>query len=337
MAVLYLVLITLVAAQGSKSSSNFTNIFTTLKIIFITTMVSLALSRFKYSYWNGVLEDPEKLDIDGVLQGASFCYFGFVPVELTSSFTKEAINPKRDVPRSVILVPGICLLIYFSVSFALTGIGVVQSSRTHDAETAVANCFDLAGLPWVTPYVYYAALIGITACALSLIKGQSLIFQSLSEDGFIIKAFSKLNPRTKTPAIGTWLQCIPIAFCAFCFDIPTIGRMSSVCSMFNYVHMNVIFICYRLRGGIETRLIDQTKRSDDGLIDPNLMEFEYESNLLNRRTSEYWPYLFVVLSTLNAYSLVTNQANEIIYLTSGAVVLCFIAIWYSVRQSEAEK
>lgn len=70
--------------------------------------------------------------------------------------------------------------------------------------------------------------------------------------------------------------------------------------------MNVIFICYRLRGGIETRLIDQTKRSDDGLIDPNLMEFEYESNLLNRRSTEFGPYFFAALSTLNAYSIVTN-------------------------------
>ena len=77
--------------------------------------------------------------------------------------------------------------------------------------------------------------------------------------------------------------------------------------MFNYVHMNVIFICYRLRGGIETRLIGQTKRSEDGLIDPNLVEFEYESNLLNRRSSEFGPYFFVVFSTLNAYSIVTKQ------------------------------
>ena len=93
--------------------------------------------------------------------------------------------------------------------------------------------------------------------------------------------------------------------------------------MFNYVHMNVIFISYRLRGGIETRLIGQDRRSEDGLIDPNLislslMAFEYESNLLVRRSSEYGPYFFVVFSTLNAYTLVTNQSASLIYMTGGA-------------------
>ena len=107
--------------------------------------------------------------------------------------------------------------------------------------------------------------------------------------------------------------------------------------MFNYVHMNVIFISYRLRGGIETRLIGQDRRSEDGLIDPNLMAFEYESNLLVRRSSEYGPYFFVVLSTLNAYTLVTNQAASLIYMSGGATFLNFLVIYYFIKKAEAEK
>ena len=118
-------LITLIATQGTKSSSNFNNIFTIIKCIFIAFMVGMALTKFDSKNFGGVLEDPEKLDYEGVIKGAAFCYYGFIPVELTSSFTKEAINPKRDIPRSIIIVPTICLFIYIMVSYSLTGIGIV--------------------------------------------------------------------------------------------------------------------------------------------------------------------------------------------------------------------
>lgn len=66
-AVCYLMLISLIATRGSKSSSNFNNIFTTLKIIFITFMVTMALTRFNKKNYDGVLQDPEKIDYEGVI------------------------------------------------------------------------------------------------------------------------------------------------------------------------------------------------------------------------------------------------------------------------------
>ena len=65
--VCYLMLITFIASLGSKSSSNFNNVFTITKTIFIIFMVCVALTKFDKKNFDGVLEDPGKLDYEGII------------------------------------------------------------------------------------------------------------------------------------------------------------------------------------------------------------------------------------------------------------------------------
>lgn len=68
--------------------------------------------------------------------------------------------------------------------------------------------------------------------------------------------------------------------------------------MFNYVHINAIFICYRLRGGIDTKYMD---RDEDGLVD--LSSVEEPNLLMTRKSEEAASYLFVFITLLSVCSL----------------------------------
>ena len=94
--------------------------------------------------------------------------------------TKETINPKRDIPKAMILTPLIVMFTYAGVAFGLTGIGIVQVSQKYFAVTAVAECFAFIGLGWMSEVIYIAAILGVTACALSCIVGQARIWQAIA-------------------------------------------------------------------------------------------------------------------------------------------------------------
>lgn len=58
-----------------------------------------------------------------------------------STMTKETINPKRDIPKSMILTPLIVMLTYAGVAVGLTGVNIVQVSQKFFSVTAVVDCF----------------------------------------------------------------------------------------------------------------------------------------------------------------------------------------------------
>ena len=55
--------------------------------------------------------------------------------------TKETINPKRDIPKSMILTPLIVMLTYAGVAVGLTGVNIVKVSQKFFSVTAVVDCF----------------------------------------------------------------------------------------------------------------------------------------------------------------------------------------------------
>jgi APA family basic amino acid/polyamine antiporter len=76
-------------------------------------------------------------------------YFGYTCFETSSTLTAEAINPLRDIPRAIIYTVIFCMILYAITATSMVGLGIVEASKNHDADTALAISFKLAGVSWM--------------------------------------------------------------------------------------------------------------------------------------------------------------------------------------------
>ena len=103
----------------------------------------------------------------GIMQAATLTYFGYTSFETSSTLTSEAINPLRDIPRAIIYTVVFCMIIYSVTATSVVGVGIVEASKNHDADTALALAFSLSGVTWMAQVIYFSALLGTTACTLA--------------------------------------------------------------------------------------------------------------------------------------------------------------------------
>lgn len=84
------------------------NIFTILKMLLIVFMIIAGLSRFNPSHVQVIVP----YGTQGLLRGATSCFFGFVGYDEVCCMASEAKNPNRDLPLAVLGTISIVTVFY---------------------------------------------------------------------------------------------------------------------------------------------------------------------------------------------------------------------------------
>ena len=170
--------------------------------------------------------------IQGVLKGVSGVFFAYIGFDAISTTAEECRNPRRDLPRAIILALVITTILYIAISLVLTGM-------THYSELAVgdplAYAFEKLHLTHFSGIIAFSAVIAMASVLLVFQVGQPRIWMSMSRDGLLPPAFSKIHPRHKTPWFATIVAGFLVAIPSLFMNLTEVTDLTSIGTLFAFV------------------------------------------------------------------------------------------------------
>ena len=234
-------ILSIVNFMGIKESSWTNTVFT---IIEAAGLILIIIIGFTISEPESVNYFESPTGFSGIVIAFVLIFFAFIGFEDIVNIAEEVRNPKKVIPRAIILAVMISGIIYVLVSLA-----VVRVINWEDLSSSAAPLADVAkrGLG-VQGHIIFSgiALFAITNTVLiTLVAGSRMIYGMAREKSFP-HILAKVHSKTKTP----WLAIIVIMLTAIGFsiigDIVIVANITvfAVIITFGAVNLSVIVLRY---------------------------------------------------------------------------------------------
>ena len=172
-------------------------------IIKVAVAVLVGCVGIWYASWNGFASDmsPKTFlpDLSGgnALGYLSIIIFNFMGFEVICTMADDMENPKRDIPRAVIMGGAAIAVIYLFAGF---GIGAAIPADQIDPDFGMVVAFEtMVGNGFLFKLVAVLFLITMFANMASWSFGVNSVAAYAAQTGNMPKAFGKLNPKTGMP------------------------------------------------------------------------------------------------------------------------------------------
>jgi basic amino acid/polyamine antiporter, APA family len=174
----------------------------------------------------------------GVLAGAGVVFFAFIGFDAVSTAAQEAINPKRDMPKGILISLAICTVLYILFSHVLTGLAPFPIFMKEGGEASVSyavNHYMPASYSWLSTFVTVSILFGFSSVILVMLLGQTRVFYTMAKDGLVPPVFAKLHSKYQTPYKSQWLFFVFVGLFAAFIPDSIVGNMTSIGTLFAFV------------------------------------------------------------------------------------------------------
>jgi amino acid transporter len=170
--------------------------------------------------------------VAGVLKGVSGVFFAYIGFDAISTTAEECRNPRRDLPRAIILALIITTVLYIMISLTLTGMVHYSDLGVGDP---LAYAFQKLHLTRLSGVIAISAVIAMASVLLVFQVGQPRIWMSMSRDGLLPRSFSKIHPRFKTPYFSTVIAGILVAVPSLFMNLTEVTDLTSIGTLFAFI------------------------------------------------------------------------------------------------------
>jgi len=228
-ALLITIAITYLVYIGIRETKNMNNVLVVLKLAVIAIVIGVGAFYVQVENWTPFAPNG----ISGVLKSVAAVCFAYIGFDSISTTAEECKNPQRDIPKAMMWALIICTVLYVLVTLVLTGI--VPSSQLTGIEDPLAFMFMKVNLPGVAGVVAASAVIALTSALLVYQLGQPRIWMTMSRDGLLPKAFSRIHPKYRTPSFSTIMTGVLVGVPALFANLEEVINLSSIGTLFAFV------------------------------------------------------------------------------------------------------
>jgi APA family basic amino acid/polyamine antiporter len=226
-----------VLALGISQSAWFNAAMVAVKVGVVLLVIVFGFAFVDVSNWSPFIPeavtDPatgtSRFGIPGVITAAGVIFFAYIGFESVSTAAQETVNPQRNMPIGILAALAICTLLYILMCLVITGVvhytdpGLAEARPIYTIVDAMGPSFT-----WLKFVVTIGATIGLGSTILVLLYGQSRIFYAVARDGLLPKAFGSVDPKRRTPVVGTAITAIAGGLMGGLFPIGLLGELVSV-------------------------------------------------------------------------------------------------------------
>ena len=222
------VLITYLVYIGIKESKRTANFLVLLKLLVILLVITVGAFYVSTDNWTPFAPNG----LAGIMKGVSAVFFAYIGFDAISTTAEECENPQRDLPRAMIYALVICTVLYVVLALVLTGMVPFKELAVGDP---LAYVFSRVNLDAVAGIVAVSAIVAMASVLLVFQYGQPRIWMTMSRDGLLPGAFSRIHPKHKTPYFATIVTGFVVAVPALFMNLTEVTDLTSIGTLFAFV------------------------------------------------------------------------------------------------------
>ena len=144
--------------------------------------------------------------VSGLMTGFVFAALSFVGFEGAATLSEETRNPRRTVPRAILLSTLMVGLIYvFCIWAEVNGLGIEATNQLTGASTPW-NDLAATFAPWASPLIILASISSMFAVMVNSNNGIIRILFSMGREGMLPRWLGHVDPKRRTPTNAVLLQ-----------------------------------------------------------------------------------------------------------------------------------
>jgi amino acid transporter len=251
--VVFLVGIGVVTWWGIRQASWTNVVCTIVEMCGLGFVIAVALP-----YFGGVdyFELPAGEDgspFDGVpiwalMGGGVLAFYSFIGFEDLANVAEEVKDPKRNLPRAIILALAIAAVFYGLVSIA--AVSVVPHAELAQSEAplmeVVARATDASDVKW-DRWFTIIALFAVTNTALvNFVMGSRLIY-GMARQGLVPSALGRVHAARSTPHVAIVTMFVVTGILALVLELATLAITTSFILLVVFFVVNVSLLVMKLR------------------------------------------------------------------------------------------
>ncbi|MGE3757527.1 MAG: APC family permease, partial [Pseudobdellovibrionaceae bacterium] len=182
-----------------------------------------------------------------ILGGAVLTFYSFIGFEDILNVSEEVKDPKRNVPRGLILAVIISSLIYMAIS--ITAVSVIPAAELAGSKEPLVDVVRKAA-PWFPPILFsFIAMFAVANTALlNFVMGSRLIY-GMSTQGLLPKFLSDVHAVRRTPYKAVIVVLIILLALALSGDVSALAKATSVLLLFSFFIVNIALLVLQQRKG----------------------------------------------------------------------------------------
>jgi APA family basic amino acid/polyamine antiporter len=236
-AVLICVLVTALCYKGIKESSVVNGIIVAIKVTIVIAVIVFGAYYVNTAHWVPFIPPNTgtygEFGWSGILQAAAIIFFAYIGFDGVSTVAQEAKNPARGIPIGMLGSLAICTVLYILMSLVMTGL--VPFRQLNDAAPVAIALEAHPQLLWLSSWVIWGALFGLTSVIITMIIPQARIWLTMSHDGLLPKFMGAVHPKFRTPHISTLITGALAATFAGLLPIGILGELVSIGTLVAFI------------------------------------------------------------------------------------------------------